>query len=69
MQFQWDGKNNDGVWRRMAPTASMSAKANKGCRQRYAAGLLQVETLSWNNGVPVLHLSMAEVGVDACVSV
>lgn len=67
MQFQWDGKNNDGVAQADGPySINVSAKANGDAVNATPLAYSKVEALSWNSGVPVLHLSNGrEVGVDA----
>ena len=67
MQFQWDGKNNDGVAQADGTySINVSAKANGEAVSATPLAYSKVEALSWNNGVPVLHLSNGkEVGVDA----
>jgi flagellar hook assembly protein FlgD len=67
MQFQWDGKNNDGVAQADGTySINVSAKANGDAVSATPLAYSKVEALSWNNGVPVLHLSNGkEVGADA----
>ena len=67
MQFQWDGKNNDDVLQPDGTySINVSAKANGEAVSATPLAYSKVEALSWNNGVPVLHLSNGkEVGVDA----
>jgi flagellar basal-body rod modification protein FlgD len=67
LQFQWDGKDSDGVLQADG-NYSISVAASQGGASVEVSPLAYstVQAMSWNNGTPMLHLANGkETTIDA----